>query len=91
MGEASTNLIAWANFCTAIGTFIGIAKLWVKLEADNARQDRQITRMLNELRINTECNKAALETHIAHGANGTCHDALRRLNDFLNAAAHSDE
>ena len=91
MGEASTNLIAWANFCTAIGTFIGIAKLWMKLEADNARQDRQITRMMNELRVNTECNKAALETHIAHGANGTCHDALRRLNDFLNAAAHSDD
>lgn len=91
MGELSTNAVAWANFCTAIGTLVGVAKLWMKLESDNARQNRQITRMLEELRVNTECNKAALETHIGNGADGACHDALRKLNDFLNAAAHSDD
>lgn len=91
MEELSTNAIAWANFCTAVGTLFGVAKLWLKLEDDNARQNRQIARMLKELRINTECNKAALETHITNGADGPCHDALRKLDDFLNDAAHGDD
>lgn len=91
MDAASTQTIALANFVTALGILIGVAKLWLKLESDNERQNRQISRILTELRINTECNKAALETHIANGADGVCHDALKKLNDFLNDAAHSDD
>lgn len=90
MDGFSTQTIAWANFITALGILFSIFKVWTKLEADNDRQNRQISRILKELRINTECNKAALETHIANGANGGCHDALTKLNGFLNDAAHSD-
>lgn len=91
MQQVSTQTIALANFFTALGILVGVAKLWLKLESDNERQNRQIARILTELRINTECNKAALETHIANGADGVCHDALKKLNDFLNDAAHSDD
>ena len=91
MNALSTETIALANFITAIGILVSFVKLWLKLEADNDRQDRQIARILRELRINTECNKAALEAHIEAGANGVCRDALQKLNDFLNDAAHSDE
>lgn len=88
--SVSTQTIALANFLTALGILFSVFKVWTKLETDNERQNRQISRILKELRINTECNKAALETHITNGANGICHDALTKLNDFLNDAAHSD-
>ena len=65
--------------------------IWWKMDADNKRQNRQISRILKELRINTECNKAALEALIANGANADCHAALNKLNTFLNDAAHSDD
>lgn len=89
MQTLAPETIALANFITALGILIGVVKLFLKLDDDNTRQNRQISRILRELRINTECNKAALETHITNGADGVCHDALKKLNDFLNDAAHS--
>ena len=91
MSNLSTQTIAWANFVTALGILIGVVKVFLKLEDDNDRQNRQISRILQELRINTECNKAALETHISNGADGACRDALTKLNGFLNDAAHSGD
>ena len=90
MQTLAPETIALANFITAVGILIGVVKLFLKLDDDNTRQNRQIARILQELRINTECNRAALETHIANGADGSCHDALKKLSDFLNEAAHSD-
>lgn len=91
MNTISTQTIAIANFITALGILVGVVKVFLKLDDDNTRQNRQIARILKELRINTECNKAALETHIANGADGACRDALTKLNGFLNDAAHSDD
>jgi hypothetical protein len=86
-----TVILSYANFIAALGTIGSALSLWLKMDDDNKRQNRQLSRVMRELRVNTECNKAALETLIANGANGACHDALGKLNAFLNDAAHSDD
>lgn len=84
------DVIAWGNLISALGALCGVVSIGLKILSDNERQNKQISRILQELRINTECNKAALDALIQIGANGPCRDALHKLDAFLNDAAHAD-
>lgn len=88
MDAVKAIVVEAASVVTAIAALAGAIVIIYKAHAANQRQTEVIRGMQDELTLVCFALKSVLDSMVQAGADGPCHEALDKLNKYLNQTAH---